>query len=133
MNLFNWSCPMLMTMHSSFLTVRRVVGDESVLDGVHVHAHHGGIGELGAQLAAEAVPSCALNAPATPLWSTRQPARSTSPPRRASMLGRHPSGPVLYSTNLRPPAPCTICVQKQSLLYQQLQPAGWLIMVTDSP
>jgi hypothetical protein len=54
MNLFNWSCPMLMTMHSSFLTVRRVVGDESVLDGVHVHAHHGGIGELGAQLAAEA-------------------------------------------------------------------------------
>jgi hypothetical protein len=35
-------------------TVRRVVGDEAVLDGVHVHAHDGGIGEHGAQVAAEA-------------------------------------------------------------------------------
>jgi hypothetical protein len=39
MNLFNWSCPMLMTMHSSFLTVRCVVGDESVLDGAYMSTH----------------------------------------------------------------------------------------------
>jgi hypothetical protein len=30
---------MLMTMHSSFLTVRCVVGDESVLDGAYMSTH----------------------------------------------------------------------------------------------
>jgi len=83
-------------MASFGLTVHPVVGEETVLDGVHVDAHHGGVGELGAQVAAEPTEPL-VKAPATRLWPARQPARASSPvpaPRHASVLGRHPGGPV---------------------------------------